>query len=234
MRTVSDHEHFDSQRVGTFLDVFNNLTWTLNRESRMEELDKRINDAALSLGDKIEAFKRLAATGWQSDRDELRMERLLCSVATEDLSLFKYALEYDGDYKDIEEYLCHDIDNEACRDQVVGHLKAAPLEGGVKVLSDVDDTMYANLFDDRYPRRAAKKAFYPGVLEFYDALKREPFTIEGIPVTTLSARPNPVAGISEEASLKKLVEYSDRRLRPSALSGALVSSTIGTFQTCEV
>lgn len=231
MRRVSDYERFDSQRVSRFLDELNGLTWKSTRQGRTEEIDKRIGHAELSLADKIEAFKRLAATGWTSDRDELRMERLLCSVAREDLSVFKYALEYDGDYKDLEEYLCHDIDSEGCRARVIEHLRTAPREDGVKVLSDVDDTMYANLIDERYPRRTPKKAFYPGILEFYDALKREPFTLEGIPVTTLSARPNPVAGISEEGSLGKLVEYSDRRLRPSALSGELCSSTIGTLQT---
>ncbi len=152
-------------------------------------------------------------------------------VDKQDLSLLKYALEYDGDYKDLEEYLCHDIDNEGCRARVVDHLRTAPRENGVKVLSDVDDTMYANLIDERYPRRPQRKTFYPGILEFYDALKREPFTLEGIPVTTLSARPNPVAGIFEEGSLTKLVEYSGRRLCPSALSGELVCSTIGTLET---
>src|SRR4030095_2607503 len=65
----------------------------------------------------------------------------------------------------------------------------------------------------------------------YDAVKREPLIVEGIPVTTLSARPNPVAGVGEEGSLRKLVEYSGGRLRPSALSGDLVCSTIGTLET---
>lgn len=38
-------------------------------------------------------------------RTELRMERLLLSVAPDALLRFKFALEYDRDYKDIEEYL---------------------------------------------------------------------------------------------------------------------------------
>ena len=118
------------------------------------------------------------------------MERLLLSVKSEDLSLFKCTLEYDGDYKDIEEYLFHDIDNEEYRDRIIEHFRTAPQQSGIKVLSDVDDTMYANLFDKRYP----KHTVYPGVLEFYDALQHEPFKLRAIPLTTLSARPDPIAG----------------------------------------
>ena len=44
-------------------------------------------------------------------REELRLERLLLSVALKDLHLFKFALEYDGDYKDLVEYVFHDIDD---------------------------------------------------------------------------------------------------------------------------
>src|SRR5262245_19812649 len=152
MRRVSDYERFNPQRVSTFLDAFDDLTFKATREKRAEELDRRISQAELTLAEKIEAFRRLAPSGtWTPGRDELRMERLLCSVDTQDLALFKYALEYDGDYKDLEEYLCHDIDDEGCRNRVVAHLRSAPSDNGVKVLSDVDDTMYPNLIDERYP-----------------------------------------------------------------------------------
>ena len=72
---------------------------------------------------------------------------------------------------------------------------------------------------------------YPGVLEFYDSLKHEPFDLRAIPVTTLSARPNPIAGKLEEASLEGLVKLSGEKLCPSALSGALVSAAAGTVET---
>ena len=78
-------------------------------------------------------------------REELRLERLLLSAALEDLHLFKFALEYDGDYKDLVEYGFHDIDDNACQARIIGHLRTTQPPIGVKVLSDVDDTMYANL-----------------------------------------------------------------------------------------
>ena len=45
-------------------------------------------------------------------RDEQRMECLILSIDSNSLSRFKFDLEYDGDYKDLVEYVFHDIDNE--------------------------------------------------------------------------------------------------------------------------
>lgn len=221
----------DLKRVDEFLIEFKKPTLHIFWKQRARKLDNRIRNARLSLADKIEVFRRVApradVTG---HRDELRMERLLLSVTPDDLPLFKFVLEYDGDYKDMVEYVFGDIDDKKCQDRIIRHLQTAKPQGGIKVLSDVDDTMYANLIDDRYPG----KTLYPGVLEFFDSLKHEPFDLPVIPVTALSARPNPIAGILEESSLKSLAEFKDstgRRLCPGALSGDLGSSFIGTVET---
>ncbi len=238
MSEVLDYGQFDLNRVSKFLADFLQGTgngWSsLQARRRAEALDKRIRSAGLSLADKIEVFKRLAPRAEDSllgaitgERKELRMERLLLSVPPEDLPLFKFALEYDGDYKDLVEYIFHDIDNEEYQARIIEHFQTSPQRIGIKVLTDVDDTMYANLVDERYP----KKTLYPGVLEFYDSLQKEPFKLGVTPITTLSARPNPIGGKLEEASLKSLVQFTRMRLCPSALSGALVSSTAGTIQT---
>jgi hypothetical protein len=221
-------EPFDSHRVNEFMQEFDDRTWKMGTEKRSRELDKRIQKAELSVADKVEVFRRLAPSRDPTGgSEELRMTRLLLSIAPTDLPRFKAALEYDGDYKDMVEYLFHDIDKATYRDEIIKHFRQASQQVGIKVLSDVDDTMYANLIEDRYP----KKMLYPGVIEFYDALKREPFEMNGIPLTTLSARPNPIAGTLEEGSLSNLVERSGGRLCPSALSGQLVSAAIGTFET---
>jgi hypothetical protein len=98
-----DHGQFDPKRVDEFLGDFMQPTghWFSRLEKRAQELDERIRSATLSLTDKIEVFKRLAPSAHDSrleaitdERKELRMERFLLSVATEDLSLFKFALEY--------------------------------------------------------------------------------------------------------------------------------------------
>ena len=230
---VVDYGQFDPKRVNEFLHVYLRPTAPQysflgsSLERRAQELDNRIRRAALSLVDKIEVFRRLSPRQDESDEPrELRMERLILSIAPKELALFKLALEYDGDYKDLEEYIFHDIDIKEYRNRIIEHFGKAPRQIGIKVLSDVDDTMYANLVDPRYP----KKTLYPGVLEFYDSLKDEPFALTATPVTTLSARRNPVAGVLEEASLRALISLPGE-LCPSALSGDVVSSTIDTHET---
>ena len=74
----------------------------------------------------------------------------------------------------------HDIDSEDRQRNILAHFRTAPRESRVKVLTDVDDTMLANLVDRRY----AKGTLYPGVVAFYDALKQEPFVTPS-PITTL-------------------------------------------------
>ena len=152
----------DAARVAEFLDVLRASTEHLpigaNLKARTQEIDQRIARAALDLGDKIAIFKALAPSAEEDIRHagtdesaELRMERLLLSVAPEDLPAFKFALEYDLDYKDLEEYVIHDIDDVPRQLRILDHLKRTPPSRGIKVLSDVDDTMYANLIDRRYP-----------------------------------------------------------------------------------
>ncbi|MCI0424175.1 MAG: hypothetical protein L0312_34030, partial [Acidobacteria bacterium] len=227
---------FDGNRVEDFWGKFMKLTWKGSLEQRRQKLDQWIADAGLSLADKVEVLRRisprLSAT---IERNELRMECLIRSVALEDLPLFKFALDYDGDDKDMAEYVFHDIDkrHKDIQDRIKAYFRTAPKQIGVKVLTDVDDTMYASLLEERYPKKQLgkdgkeKRVVYPGVLTFYNALKSEPFDVSPIPVTTLSARPKAFEG----ASLESLVEITENQLRPSALSGELSSSTIGTLES---
>jgi hypothetical protein len=184
--------------------------------------------AGLTLQQKIDAFRAMSPKGSSTGRrDEQRMECLILSIDSNSLSRFKFDLEYDGDYKDLVEYVFHDIDNEDRQRNILAHFRTAPRESRVKVLTDVDDTMVANLVDRRY----AKGTLYPGVVAFYDALKQEPFATTHVPVTTLSARPNPLLGLAEEASLRSVRTLTADRLSPSGQSGELKSSVIGTTET---
>ena len=137
--------------------------------------EERAKLAALGLAAQKDAFKKIAPKASRTQKwDEQQLECVLYSVNEEKLSRFKFDLEYDGDYKDMVEYLFHDIDSLRRRNRIMDHLRKAPQQGGVKVLTDVDDTLYANLIDKRYPRRTP----YPGVLEFYNSLKSEATEIE--------------------------------------------------------
>jgi hypothetical protein len=194
-------------------------------------------------------MRRLAPLDTGADPvTERRIRDLLLSVEPGQLSAFKFDLEYDGDDQDLVEYVFHDVDQASVQQAIVDHLKKAPTHDGIKVLSDVDDTIYGNLIDRRYPR-SPKKTPYPAVLAFYNALKYEPhrpdagtFLHEGIaqvPITTLSARPNPIVGHLEKRSIASLIDLTRPaspgplalQLRPSALSGHATSSALGTLET---
>lgn len=226
----SNHEP-DSAKVDVFLTDYRRPTGHVRTADRIGELDARISRASLRLADTIAAVKQLAPRADITlPSAELRLERLICSIPPDSLAEFKFALDYDLDYKDLEEYVFHDVDDEESRERILQHLRQARDSArhlGIKVLTDVDDTLYANLVDDRYP----KKTWYPGVLELYGAIRREPFDHDWVPVTTLSARPNPVGGILEEGSVNSLHERTQGRLRASALSGRTGSSVLGTIET---
>ncbi len=207
------------------------------------------NAVGPELAAKHAEMRRLAPPDTGTDPvTEGRIRDLLLSVEPDQLSAFKFDLEYDGDDKDLVEYVFHDVDRPGVQRAIVDHLKKAPPHDGIKVLSDVDDTIYGNLIDRRYPT-SPNKTPYPGVLAFYNALKYEPhrpdagtFVHDGIaqvPITTLSARPNPIVGHLEKRSIASLIDLTRPaspgplalQLRPSALSGHATSSTLGTLET---
>jgi hypothetical protein len=194
-------------------------------------------------------MRRLAPADTGTDPvTEGRIRDLLLSVEPDQLAVYKFDLEYDGDGKDMVEYVFHDVDRSGVQRAIVDHLKKAPPHDGIKVLSDVDDTIFGNLIDQRYPR-LPKRTLYPGVLTFYNAMKYEPhrpdagtFVHDGIaqvPITTLSARPNPIVGHLEKRSIASLIDLTRPtssgplalQLRPSALSGHATSSAVGTLET---
>jgi hypothetical protein len=112
------------------------------------------------------------------------------------LTALKNAVDAGGDYHDLQQLVFHDIDSEGIRSQLLEHFRGqAQPTGQVKVLSDIDDTFYANLKDDRYPG----KTVYPGVKAFYSELDKGAGASadrEG-DLTFLSARPYDRAGLAE-------------------------------------
>jgi hypothetical protein len=186
--------------------------------------------AAMTFEQRLNGFKELSPKRSVTlPHIEEKMVCLLLSVPSSDLSRFKFELEYDGDNKDLVEYVFHDIDDRERQKIVQAHFATSPRERRVKVLTDVDDTFFANFVDDG--RRYAAETIYPGVMEFYQALHQEPFDTGGVPITALSARPDLKGSFSEEATLLKLRTLSANRLRPSGQSGKLVNSTFGSIQS---
>lgn len=103
-------------------------------------------------------------------KEEKAITALFLATKGEGLSALKNAIDGGADHRDLQQLVFHDIDDKDLRNQLLAHFKseATPKDGKVKVLSDIDDTFYANWKDDRFP----KKTIYPGVRALYTELDR--------------------------------------------------------------
>ena len=125
-------------------------------------------------------------------------ERAICSlfVSTrgDALTDLKNRVDAGGDFRDLEHLVFHEIDNPVVRAEMLGHIAGESVLGsGTKVISDIDDTLFCSLKDERYPR----KTVYPGVRQFY----RELDLADGREgdLTFLTARPGEPSGKVENA-----------------------------------
>jgi hypothetical protein len=147
--------------------------------------------------------------GITDSADERAIRNVLLATKGAALTELKAVLDKGGSYRDLHQLLFHDIDNAALREEILDHFKAeaSQLPGGfaeLKVLSDIDDTFYANWKDTRFPA----KTIYPGVLQLYSELDRgageEPGRAGDI--TFVTARPGDRLGLVEGATHKALRE----------------------------
>ncbi|MCP3060208.1 DUF2183 domain-containing protein [Myxococcus sp. K38C18041901] len=133
---------------------------------------------------------------------------LFLGVRGRELTAFKNLLDAGNNHQDLEKLLFDDVDNAALREEILGHIqqeaRTAP-SGESKVLSDIDDTFYANLKDSRYP----SKTVYPGVLAFYAELDRGPGIIPGREgdLTFVTARPMDPLGAVENLTFDSLRKH---------------------------
>ncbi|GEN10613.1 Uncharacterized conserved protein [Myxococcus fulvus] len=133
---------------------------------------------------------------------------LFLGVRGRELTAFKNLLDAGNNHQDLEKLLFDDVDNVALREEILGHIqheaRLAP-SGESKVLSDIDDTFYANLKDSRYP----SKTVYPGVLAFYAELDRGPGIIPGREgdLTFVTARPMDPLGAVENLTFDSLRKH---------------------------
>ncbi|MBX7116671.1 MAG: hypothetical protein K1X64_20265, partial [Myxococcaceae bacterium] len=139
-------------------------------------------------------------------RDEQAIGNIIFGTHNQALTQLKNAIDAGGDYHDLQQLIFHDIDSPALREKILAHFgRQTTPTGQVKVLSDIDDTFYANLKDKRFP----KKTVYPGVLAFYAELdKGGRARADRLgDLTFLSARPYDSAGLFEELTKKTLREH---------------------------
>lgn len=155
--------------------------------------------------------------------DEEAIADLICATQGDDLFALKRRIDRASTYRDLHQLVYRDLDDGEPRRRVLAHLaqqgSQVPREHrGLRVISDVDDTLWANWKDARWP----KKTVYPGVRAFYrEVARRAGPRVERLPgeLVFLTARPRDRAGLVEEmthATLRRLgIEGA------SVLSGAL-------------
>lgn len=139
---------------------------------------------------------------------EKAITQLFLATKGEGLSALKNAIDGGGDYHDLQQLVFHDLDSKELRGQLLAHFarEATPKDAKVKVLSDIDDTFYVNLKDDRFP----KKTVYPGVRALYAELDKGPDAQKpdrAGDLMFLSARPYDPAGVTEGMTRSMLADH---------------------------
>lgn len=165
--------------------------------------------------------------GSTSEQDERAIRDVFVGTRGADLTALKNAIDAGGDHRDLEQLVFHDIDDAALRDEVLAHIAreaAAAPAGELKVLSDIDDTLYRNWVDERFP----PKAVYPGVRALHRELDLGTFGGTGDvgrpgDIAFLTARPGDRTGVVEGQTFATLAGLGVTRC--VVLAGSLLDVT---------
>lgn len=144
-------------------------------------------------------------SGTTSRESEEAIRDIVLAQQGMDLTLLKNEINSHHDSHDLEALVFRDIENPAIRDAILDHIQVQARFVTIheaKVLSDIDDTAFCKLKDDRFP----KGIRYPGVLAFWTALDEGLF---GEPVsfgdlTFVTARPTDALGLIENHTRETL------------------------------
>ena len=140
--------------------------------------------------------------GWTRRHEEERLAEILTSVTGPELTELKNAINRRDDHHDLEELVFGDIDDDGLRERILTHIATAASDlgrVGVKVLSDIDDTVFPMIHEQRYPRGHIP---VPGVLAFLQALDDGPVDnpLSRGDLTFVTARPEVAFGLVERSS----------------------------------
>ncbi|MBN9418669.1 MAG: hypothetical protein J0I12_24675 [Candidatus Eremiobacteraeota bacterium] len=168
---------------------------------RTQELSVR------SRGILIKAMQ-VGATYYQRER---AIRDLMLATHGHDLTVLKRHIDRCDDHRDLAQLLFHDIDRSDYRKQILDHIHR---EGRlhpcpeVRIVTDLDDTIYCNWADKRFP----PKTVYPGVLQLHQELRGD--------LVVLTGRVGDTAGILERRYRKRLGALGVKEI--TMLTGSLV------------
>ena len=145
----------------------------------------------------------------RTDRQrEEALRNIFVGTGGADLTALKNSIDTGGDYRDLQQLIFTDIDDEEIRAEILAHIQREAEPGApqadVKVLSDIDDTLYSSLNDKRYPSGTT----YPGVIQYYRELDRESSDASSTrgDLVFLTARPKVRSGHIEDHTYETLRE----------------------------
>ena len=150
---------------------------------------------------------------------EVAIRNIILASTGNDLRKLRNELNLSDSHRDLPRLIFKDIDDPAIRREILDHIQEHQVQTNkVKVLSDIDDTVFARLHDKRYPG----KTRYPGVLAFFAALNHsEGKQSSDSNITFVTARPGFFAGIVSAITRRTLRKAGI--LRPTILTGNLLS-----------
>jgi hypothetical protein len=153
-------------------------------------------ETLLSLDSKARLIRSLARRR-MGESDEKFLTRLFLSESKERLTRLKLDVDQACDGHDLLHILYNDIKSADLRFDLVRHFQnSSSIKQSVRVVSDIDDTLYSSLNDPRYSRGTV----YPGVLEMLGQLSV-------FPPVFLTARPEFSASLFEKLTHRQLSRY---------------------------
>ena len=199
----------DLRRV---LDTLDRRAWGADyRAEFLTLLEKAIH--ALNMDTKV-LLANVLAEGRTTFREEKVLRAIFLSESGAGLTDLKLRIDTSDVGHDLLGLLTNDIDAPELRFDIIRHFKESavviknPAERPLRVVSDIDDTLYASLKDARYP----KGTLYKGVLELFAG-------VSALPPVFLTARPELVSALFERLTHKQLRRYGLEK--PTVLSGSL-------------
>jgi len=158
----------------------------------LAELVRRLAElSVVSRGVLIKAMQ-VGPTYYQRER---AIRDLMLATHGHELTVLKRHIDRCDDHRDLAQLLFHDIDRSDYRKQILDHIqREARLHPSkeVRVISDLDDTIYCNWADKRFP----PKTVYPGVLQLHTELRGD--------LVVLTGRVGDRSGILEKRYRKRL------------------------------
>lgn len=181
------------------------------RNEFLQLLQERASD--LELETKMHLIN-LLARGKTSSGEEKVIAALFLSETGQRLTELKLRVDTSSEGHDLLGTVTGDIDSPDLRATIIEHFRVSAIlpddlsQRLVRVVSDIDDTLYSSLNDPRYP----KGTLYKGVLELFAG-------VSDLPPVFLTARPELVAAMFERLTHKQLRKYGLQT--PTVLSGTL-------------